>query len=119
MTAAARRGSARQADAHTGNRTTATGFTLLNAGPLPLPLPLLSNLCLKNMNLSPGLKRYICLNFPCQIWREYINRNAVELRAHNLTGSCHKRQKAQAPIRKRQTRKVANAKVLNRKTNLT
>jgi len=41
-----------------------------------------------------------------------------------ITGSCHKRQKAQAPtprapIRNRQTRKVANAKVLNRNTNLT
>jgi len=39
-------------------------------------------------------------------------------------GSCHKRQKAQAPtpqapIRNRQTRKVANAKGLNRNTNLT
>ena len=34
-------------------------------------------------------------------------------------GSCHKRQKPQAPIRNRQTRKVANAKGLNRKTNLT
>ena len=40
------------------------------------------------------------------------------------TGSCHKRQKAQAPtprapIRNRQTRKVANAKGLNHITNLT
>jgi len=40
------------------------------------------------------------------------------------TGSGHKRQKPQAPtpqapIRKRQTRKVAIAKVLNRNTNLT
>jgi len=40
------------------------------------------------------------------------------------SGSCHKRQKPQAPtpqatIRNRQTRKVANAKVLNRNTNLT
>ena len=39
-------------------------------------------------------------------------------------GSCHKRQKLQAPtpqapIRNRQTRKVANAKGLNRNTNLT
>jgi len=39
-------------------------------------------------------------------------------------GSCHKRQKPQAPtlqapIRNRQTRKVANAKGLNRYTNLT
>jgi len=39
-------------------------------------------------------------------------------------GSCHKRQKAQAPtlqspIRKRQTRKVANAKGLNHNNNLT
>jgi len=33
-------------------------------------------------------------------------------------GSCHKRQKPQAPIRKRQTRKVANAKGLKRNTNL-
>ena len=33
--------------------------------------------------------------------------------------SCHKRQKPQAPIRNRQTRKVANAKGLNRNTNLT
>jgi len=41
-----------------------------------------------------------------------------------VSGSCHKRQKAQAPtpqapIRNRQTRKVANAKVLNRNINLT
>ena len=41
-----------------------------------------------------------------------------------LTGSCHKRQKPQAPtpqalIRNRQTRKVANVKGLNRNTNLT
>ena len=40
------------------------------------------------------------------------------------TGSCHKRQKPQAPtpqapIRNRQTRKVANAKGLNLNTNLT
>jgi len=34
-------------------------------------------------------------------------------------GSCYKRQKPQAPIRNRQTRKVANAKGLNRNTNLT
>jgi len=39
-------------------------------------------------------------------------------------GSCHKRQKPQAPtpqapIRNRQTRKVANAKVRNHNTNLT
>jgi len=36
-----------------------------------------------------------------------------------LSGSCHMRQKAQAPVRNRQTRKVANAKVLNRNTYLT
>jgi len=41
-----------------------------------------------------------------------------------IPGSCHKRQKPQAPtplapIRNRQTRKVANAKGLNRNTNLT
>jgi len=42
----------------------------------------------------------------------------------SISGSCHKRQKPQAPtpqapIRNRQTRKVANAKGLNRNTNLT
>ena len=41
-----------------------------------------------------------------------------------VAGSCRKRQKPQAPtpqapIRNRQTRKVANAKGLNRNTNLT
>jgi len=46
-----------------------------------------------------------------------------ELKVSEL-GSCHKRQKPQAPtprapIRNRQTRKVANAKLLNRYTNLT
>ena len=34
-------------------------------------------------------------------------------------GSCHQRQKPQAPIRNRQTREVANAKVRNRCANLT
>jgi len=34
-------------------------------------------------------------------------------------GSCHKRQKPQAPIRNCQTRKVANAKGFNHNTNLT
>jgi len=41
------------------------------------------------------------------------------LRWKELPGSCHKRQKPQAPIRNRQTRKVANAKGLNRNTNVT
>jgi len=40
-----------------------------------------------------------------------------------MAGSCHKRQKPQAPtpqvpIRNRQTRKVANAKGINRNANL-
>jgi len=35
------------------------------------------------------------------------------------SGSCRKRQKPQAPIHNRQTRKFANAKGLNRNTNLT
>ena len=48
------------------------------------------------------------------------NRNSISQNG----GSCHKRQKSQAPtpqaqIRNRQTRKVANAKGLNRNTNLT
>jgi len=49
--------------------------------------------------------------------------NVKLCRVENL-GSCHKRQKPQAPtpqapIRNWQTRKVANAKGLNRNTNLT
>jgi len=51
--------------------------------------------------------------------------NAIVSVLENLDkpGSCHKRQNAQAPtpqapIRNRQTRKVANAKGLNRNTNL-
>jgi len=44
-------------------------------------------------------------------------------RKYFLMGSCHKRQKPQAPtpqapIRNRQTRKVTNAKGLNRNTNI-
>jgi len=54
-------------------------------------------------------------------------RKLIGLRCSDLyiwLGSCHKRQKPQAPtpqapIRNRQTRKVANAKGLNRNTNLT
>jgi len=46
------------------------------------------------------------------------------LRSQAKTGSCHKRQKPQAPapqapVRNRQMRKVGNAKGLNRNTNLT
>jgi len=41
------------------------------------------------------------------------------LEIEKCLGGCHKRQKPQAPIRNRQTRKVANAKVLNRNANLT
>ena len=36
----------------------------------------------------------------------------------NFAGSCHKRQKPQVPNRNSKTRKVANAKGLNRNTNL-
>ena len=48
----------------------------------------------------------------------------TSLKTTSKTGSCHKRQKPQAPtqhapIRNRQTRKVANAKDLNRNTNPT
>jgi len=51
--------------------------------------------------------------FTLNLWRD----------SDGVKGSCHKRQKAQAltpraPIRNLQTRKVANAKVLNRNTNL-
>jgi len=52
------------------------------------------------------------------------NTNAQPVFESKRSGSCHKRQKPQAPtpqapIRNRQTRKVANAKGLNRNTNLT
>jgi len=52
-----------------------------------------------------------------------VYKNKVIASRQNL-GSCHKRQKPQAPtpqapIRDRKTRKVANAKGLNRNTNLT
>ena len=55
----------------------------------------------------------------CIIWLPF-----VYLEINITSGGCHKRQKAQAPtpqapIRNRQTRKVANAKVHNRYTNLT
>jgi len=50
--------------------------------------------------------------------------HSEELKRMEKAGSCHKHQKPQAPtpqapIRNRQTRKVANAKGLNRNTNLT
>ena len=54
----------------------------------------------------------------------FSQRRSSSSEHQNKLGSCHKRQKAQAPtprapIRNRQTRKVANAKILNRNTNLT
>ena len=60
-----------------------------------------------------------CKNSDC-VWQ----RDCVHSAKILVLGSCHKRQKPQAPtpqapIRKRQTRKVANAKGLNRTTNLT
>jgi len=45
--------------------------------------------------------------------------NALNKPFLDCSGSFHKRQKPQAPIRNRQTRKVANAKGLNCNTNLT
>ena len=58
--------------------------------------------------------------------KEYHYLRAQEMSIIELVmlGSCHKRQKTQAPtpqapIRNRQTRKVANAKGLYRKTKLT
>ena len=55
---------------------------------------------------------------------QYPGASGAALRVMHYWGSCHKRQKPQAPtpqapIRNRQTRKVANAKGLNRNTNLT
>jgi len=56
-----------------------------------------------------------------QAWRRLLLKSMLLL---PIEGSCHKRQKAQAPtpqapICNRKTRKVANAKVQNRYTNLT
>ena len=67
----------------------------------------LNRLFLYSISLPPKIKRR-------QAWR----------RSEARWGSCHKRQKPQAltpqvPIRNRHTRKVANAKDLNRNTNLT
>jgi len=83
------------------------------------------------------------LNLSCMMIKDLEDdiqhriRRAFEIRSNKTTpisllwistvafsGSCHKRQKPQAPtpqapIRNRQTRKVANAKSLNRNTNLT
>ena len=59
-----------------------------------------------------------------RIWEGKYTSTLRILRVSFSTGSCHKRQKPQAPtpqapIRNRQTRKVANAKGLNGNTNLT
>jgi len=69
---------------------------------------------------------------PRRILANLIVAAAVQLPLNHLPekkksvflGSCHKRRKPQAPtpqapIRNRQTRKVTNAKGLNRNTNLT
>jgi len=55
---------------------------------------------------------------------KFITKFCAQLNAQEVLGSCHKRQKPQAPtpqapVRNRQTRKVANAKVLYRNTNPT
>jgi len=54
--------------------------------------------------------------------KKYLSK--IIIKNKNLKGSCHKRQKPQAPmpqepVRNRQMRKVANARGLNRNTNLT
>ena len=54
----------------------------------------------------------------------YLSTFYLEASEHCISGSCHKRQKPQAPtpqvpVRNRQTRKVAYAKGRNRNTNLT
>jgi len=54
----------------------------------------------------------------------YLSSLTLAVLKEELTGSCHKRQKPQAPtpqapMRNRQTRKAANAKGLNRNANLT
>jgi len=56
-------------------------------------------------------------------WKKCVPRNDVSETLFS-PGSCHNRQKPQAPtpqapIRNRQTRKIANAKGLNRNTNFT
>jgi len=61
--------------------------------------------------------------FPAQKKAQRSKNKTPDL-GNAIPGSCHKRQKPQAPtpqapIRNRETRKVANAKGLNRNTNLT
>jgi len=69
-----------------------------------------------NSHYSVNLNRYILTYFGSTFY-------CLAERSDKDTGSCHKRQKPQAPtpqapIRNRQMRKVANAKGLNRNTNL-
>jgi len=49
----------------------------------------------------------------------FLRKNSTFSDTFWVLGSCHKRQKRQAPIRNRKMRKAANAKVHNRYTNLT
>jgi len=65
---------------------------------------------------------YLTVIFLCP--HEKWNEETVPRQPYEHSGSCHKRQKPQAPtpqapIRNRQTRKVANAKGINRNINLT
>jgi len=74
-------------------------------------------------NTVPRLSQALYVKFLSEIHRfaEFLDSS---LERHKIGGSYHKRQKPQAPtpqapIRNRQTRKVANAKGLNSNNNLT
>ena len=81
-------------------------------------VPSLVEVINSRVGLHPCLFRYLFLDLRFCPKDESLALKSPALR------SCHKRQKTQAPtpqapIRYRQTRKVANAKDLNRNTNLT
>jgi len=75
----------------------------------------LQNFSLRNTNNQALLHKHLDL---------FLNPGVSTYVVYRVSGSCHKRQKPQAPtpqapLRNRQTRKVANAKGLHRNTNLT
>jgi len=77
-----------------------------------------------NSNTSPGMttktaeQTSYTISSSVDVLRA-IRQRFLKISQPEEMGGCHKRQKPQAPIRNRQTRKVANAKGLNRDTNLT
>jgi len=69
---------------------------------------------------SVSVIRLSVVSFVCTSnWCSRIQNTLLGAKRKIIWGSCHKRQKPQAPIRNPKTRKVANAKVRYRYTNVT